>query len=479
MKKRKSEIFIAIMMSLHLGLLSCAVNPVTGKRELSLISVSQEKSLGEQADLEIKAQYGLVKDEKIVAYLNKVGQELVPHTHRPELDYHFAILDTPVVNAFAVPGGYVYVTRGILALINSEAELATILGHELGHISARHSLKRLSQMILVQTGLAVVSALDKRLAEMAGLASVGLQLLFLKYSRDDEYEADSLGLKYARQAGWSPIYLINFFQSLEKLGDLSGGQSLPGFLSTHPLTRDRIERVKGLLTEEDSKLKVNQTTYLQHLEGLVFGDDPRQGFVEKGRFYHPAWRLVFSFPENWSLQNTASQVRLSSPDGQAALILTVDRSSEELVDYAEKKVASLKGVKKLEANRKEINHFPAYQISCLLASPESEPLYLLLTSLRYGQDIFTFYGVASWRNYSFYDQKFKASIDSFEELKDANYLNRQPRRLTIVKAKGQESLSEIFKKENVPPNLWNQLAIMNQAELESRPSQGTLIKLIK
>ncbi|MCX7972901.1 MAG: M48 family metalloprotease [Candidatus Aminicenantes bacterium] len=479
MKEKKEKIIFILLAGFSLAFLSCSVNPVTGEKELTLISISQEKALGQQTDLEIKAQYGLVEAEKIAAYINELGQALVPYTHRPELDYHFAVLDTPVINAFAVPGGYVYVTRGILALINHEAELVTILGHELGHISARHSLKRLSQMILVQTGLAVMSAIDKRLADLSGLASVGLQLLFLKYSRDDEYQADRLGVMYARRAGWSPVFIINFFQSLEKLGDLSGGRPLPGFLSTHPLTKDRIERVKAMLNEEDYKLKVNSSQYLQNLQGLVFGDDPRQGFVEKGKFYHPKLRFVFSLPEDWTVQNTASQVRLSSKDGQAALILLVEKSSEELASYAEKKISSIKGAKKVKEDRLETGNLPSYHAYYLIESTEGETLYLRLGLIRYGDHIFSFFGLAPWRNYSSYDEKFKNSIGSFEELKEASYLNRQPQRISLVRANGQEKVIEIFKRENVPQNLWKQLAIMNQSELETVPPPGTLLKIVK
>lgn len=479
MKKARIRIILIVLMGLNLTLLSCAVNPVTGEKELSLISASQEKAIGEQTDLEIRAQYGLVEDQQLVSYIDGIGRAIVPHTHRPDLEYHFAVLDTPVINAFAVPGGYVYVTRGILALISNEAELATVLGHELGHISARHSLKRMSQMILVQTGLAVVSAVDKRLADIAGLASVGLQLLFLKYSRDDEYQADSLGVAYSRRAGWSPVFMIDFFHSLEKLGDLSGGRPLPGFLSTHPLTKDRIEKVKAMITEEDSKLKINQNAYLQHLQDLVFGDDPRQGFVEKGKFYHPQLRFVFSIPEKWPVQNTASQVRLSSKDGQAALILMVEKSSEDLPTYASKKIANLRGARLLGEDRLETRNFPSYHAYYLMESSEGEAIYVRLGLIRYGEYIFSFYGLAQWRNYPSYDEKFKNVIRSFDELRDPVYLNRQPLRMKLVRVGGKEKINQLLEKEGVPKNLWPQLAIMNKVELEAVPSAGTLIKIVK
>ncbi len=471
-------LILAAFLCLNLIFLSCAVNPVTGQKELSLIPASQEKTLGEETDGEIRSQYGIVADKDLVAYIKGVGESIVPHTHRPELGYHFAVLDSPVINAFAVPGGYVYVTRGILALMSSEAELATVIGHELGHISARHSLRRLSQMILVQTGLALVSAVDKRLAEIAGLVGVGMQLLFLKYSRDDEYQADSLGVEYARKAGWSPQFMIDFFSALEKIGDLSGGRSLPGFLSTHPLTKDRIEKVKTMLTEEDRRLKVNRDDYLLKLQNLVYGDDPRQGFVEKGKFYHPQMKFVFSFPEDWAVQNTASQVRMASPDGRAALVLMVEKSAEDLRTYATQKAATIKGATLMGEDRIETGSLPSHHTFYLLEREEGETLYLRLGLIRLGEFIFSFFGLAPWRNYPPYDEKFKVSIRSLDQLKDPAYLNRQPLRLNLVRASGKERLSQIFERTGMPRDLWPKFAIMNGFELETMPPANYLVKTV-
>ena len=189
-------------------LVSCAVNPVTGKREFMLISEQQEISLGQETDQEIRSQYGVYDHPGLNEYVTRVGMTMVPHSHRSHLGYHFAVLDTPVVNAFAVPGGYIYVTRGILAMMNSEAELAVVLGHELGHVNARHSARRLSNMILVQVGLAVGGALSETFAKISGAASVGIQLLFLKYSRGDERQADRLGVEYARKGSYNPGKMI-------------------------------------------------------------------------------------------------------------------------------------------------------------------------------------------------------------------------------------------------------------------------------
>ena len=287
-----------IILSLILILfgMSCAINPVTGKKELMLISEQEEIALGKNTDTEIRTQYGIYDDPELLAYIRSVGNRLIPHTHRPNLPYQFAILDTPVINAFAVPGGYIYVTRGIMALMGSEAELSAVLGHEMGHVNARHSVRRMSQMLLVQLGLAVGSALNETFAKISGVAGVGMQLLFLKFSRDDEREADVLGIDYSRKGSYNPGEMVAFFSSLQKMGDLSGGQSLPGFLSTHPLTGERIQNVRKLLADTDAGLEVRAEPYLRKVDDMVYGEDPRQAMSRTAPSIIPSFNSLSRSP---------------------------------------------------------------------------------------------------------------------------------------------------------------------------------------
>ena len=312
---------------------SCAVNPVTGKRELSLISEGQEIEMGKQTDTEVVAQFGLYDDPALAAYVSKLGLALAARAQRPGLPYRFAVLDSPVVNAFAVPGGSVYVTRGILALMSSEAELAAVLGHELGHVNARHSVRRMSQQMLAQIGLVAGSVISKKFAEYSGLAAAGLQVLFLKYSRDDERQADALGIEYSRLAGYDPADMAVTFTALEKMGDLAGGHNLPGFLSTHPLSSERIQNVKAMLKPEDLALARKPEAYLHTIEDLIYGDDPRQGFVEGSAFYHPGLRFEFTVPSGWKVDNTPARVTLVSGDQDGGLILQAEKNADNLEDY--------------------------------------------------------------------------------------------------------------------------------------------------
>ncbi len=473
------KIVAALCFSLIFLTLSCAINPVTGKRELSLISEKEEIALGKQTDGEIKALYGIYIDKALSAYVQKVGQSMTSLTHRPHLTYHFAVLDTPVVNAFAVPGGYVYVTRGILALMNSEAELAVVLSHELGHINARHSVAKLSQLMLAQLGLGVVGTISETFAKLSGAASIGIQLLFLKFSRDDEREADTLGVEYSRKGGYNPGEMINFFASLERLGDLSGGQSLPGFLSTHPLTSERIQNTKDMLLESDRQLRIEKLGYLGALDNMVYGQDPRQGFVENSAFYHPELRFFFSFPGDWQVQNTPSQVVLTTKDGHAGVILQAEKTSENLGAYASRIADKIENAELIDQSNFRINGLASYHQVYDIMQQNGEKIRTRLSYIRKNSFIYTFIALSAQREFSEYDKPFLRIVRSFQELREARYLNRQPRRIRLAQANGRDSLQTIFQRAGMEKELWPKIAIMNSGDLGSIPRKDQTIKIVR
>ncbi len=470
---------IYILWFLVVFFASCAVNPVTGEKELSLYSEQDEIAIGKQSDGQIRNQYGIYNDPTLNDYVSRVGASLGPHTHRPHLEYHFAVLDSPVVNAFAVPGGYVYVTRGILALMRSEAELAVVLGHELGHVNARHSIHRMSEQTLVGLGLAVGSSLNKTVADIAGIAGVGIQLLFLKYSRDDERQADQLGVDYSRKGGYNPGEMIGFFKSLEKMGDLSGKNSIPGFLSTHPLTSERIQNTNDMLLESDHKLQVKPAPYLAKIENMVYGDDPRQGFVEKNTFYHPEMRFSFSFPQAWQLQNMPSQIIIASDNGEAAIILQAEKSSDELRSYAQKMMADVQNLQFLREQSRTINGLSAYQQLYNYQPEDSPELRVLLSFIQYGSYIYTFTALSAAEKFEQYDNQFDSLVGSFDRLANRSYIDRQPNRIKLHRSNGRLTLQKIFQETGIKEDLWPRFAIMNGMELSETPPSGTLIKIIK
>ncbi len=458
---------------------ACAVNPVTGKRELMLISEQEEIALGKQTDTEIRSEYGIYPDAALAAYITAEGNALAARTQRTNLAYHFAILDSPVINAFAAPGGYVYVTRGLLALVSSEDELAGVVGHELGHVNARHSAKRMSEQMLAQAGLAIGSVVSPTFAKFSGFAGAGAQLLFLKYSRDDERQADSLGVDYSRRAAYNPGGMVTFFTAMGKSGDLSGKSAIPGFLSTHPLTQDRIRDVSAMLKPEDARLAHNPESYLQKLQSLVYGDDPRQGFVEGSAFYHPELRFAFSIPAGWKVVNTPAMVQMAPAEGNAALVLQAEKSDARLEDYAKKKAGELQNGKLIDERSQTINGLAGYEQSYTVQQEDLSVVRLRRSFIRKADMVYTFSALSPDQKFSSYQASFQSTIGSFRELTNPAYLNRRPQRLALVRADGAASLQEIFRREGMDQKLWPQFAIMNGLEPAAIPAKGKLIKILR
>ncbi len=480
MKKVNRVTAIVWVLAAILAVLACAVNPVSGKKELMFFSEKQEIAMGQETDQQIRQQFGLYEDKALNEYVNRVGQSMVAHSHRPNLQYHFAVLDTPVVNAFAAPGGYIYVTRGILALMNTEAELAAVLGHEMGHVNARHSVKRLSGQMLAQVGLLLGSVLSKDVRKFAGLASVGMQLLFLKYSRSDEYQADSLGIRYARQAQYSPGEMLRFFSALENMSAESSSHSIPTFLSTHPMTSDRIAKVKEMISSQDVRLAIRKDEYLHKVDGMIYGENPRQGFVENGVFYHPEMTFQFAVPSNWVVENTPMQVAMGEKEGKAAIYLQAETSAQDLDQYLPAKAKALFGqAELLRSTSDSVNRFQARHAYLKVPQEQGEPLAVRLSCIRKEKLVYTFIALSAYATASTYQPFMDRAILSFQQLSDPRLLNRGPERISLVRPDGRQTLEGIMSRSGVDRKHWKQLAVFNSLKLDAVPEAGQLVKLLK
>lgn len=321
---RNCLLFVLIGCAL---LSACVKNPVTGRRQLALLSEGQEIAIGQESHPEILAQFGTVDNTDLQQYCARIGNELARVSHRPDLPWTFTVVDSPVVNAFALPGGYIYITRGILQHMNNEAELAGVLGHEIGHVTARHSVTQISQGQLLNLGLGLGSVFSSTFRQVGGLAQMGMEVLMLKYSRDHERESDHLGLQYMAQCGYDPEQMSEFFQVFAGMREESG-ESIPNWLSSHPSPPDRIQRtsLEGARIKAASgnrSFKVNADQFLPKLDSLIFGENPREGFVDNGRFIHPDLRFQMDIPQGWEVENTKSVVVFAEPQGRAMVELSM------------------------------------------------------------------------------------------------------------------------------------------------------------
>jgi predicted Zn-dependent protease len=470
----------ASLFGLLLWILSCATNPVTGKQELMLLSESDEIKLGQETDLQVIREYGVYEDKKLTAYLNGICQRLGTVSHRPHLTYHFKIVDSPVVNAFAVPGGYVYFTRGILAALNSEAELAGVMGHEIGHITARHSAHQYSRAQLAQIGLGVGSVFVDS-SVLTGLAQLGVGMLFLRFSRDNERQADDLGVEYSTKAGYDASQMANFFETLERMNPGSDRSGLPGWFYTHPNPADRVQAVterarewQGKLNQRD--LKINQDVYLRGIDGLIYGEDPRQGYVADNIFYHPGLRFQFPVPFQWKLNNTHTQVQMVN-ESQEALILFFVSSGTSPQETARKFVSETKA-NVIRTEALQVNGLPSRRLHSEIRSQNA--VYQLLSSfIEKDNHIFVFHGLTSSGRFQNYRALFDSTMRQFKGLTDPRRIHVEPDRIRIRALKTAGPLENGLRSLGVPNDKMEGLALLNGRDLHQVVPANSLLKVIE
>lgn len=469
-----------IVLLLVVWAISCAVNPVTGKRQLMLLSQSDEIALGKQSDEEVIQTYGVYDNPNLNAYLNTIGQKLVKVSHRPNLNFTFRLLDSPVINAFAVPGGYVYITRGILGYLNNEAELAGVVGHEIGHVTARHSAQQYSQAQLAQLGLTLGVAVSEQFRKYAGLAQFGVQMLFLRFSRDHERQSDDLGVEYSSKIGYNANQMANFFVTLQSLSPSEDRSGLPGWFSTHPNPPDRVAAIKQDAQQWQTKLQqsqwlINRDQYLEKLDGLVFGEDPRQGYVEGNTFYHPQLKFQFSIPASWKLNNTPSQVQMFTEKQDAVILLSMAKENSPTV-AANAFIANSKAtVKKSETTR--VNGLQAQRVISDITTDQGV-ISVSSYFIQKENTVYVFHGYTAQPQFNSYQPAFDQTMGQFKTLTDPNKINVKPNRLAIKRTQSQGTLRNALRQFGVPQDKMEEIAIMNGMNLDDSIPANTLIKLV-
>jgi predicted Zn-dependent protease len=459
-------------------LASCVVNPATGERQLTLMSEGQEIQMGQDADPDIVASMGLYPDGDLQAYVQELGSELATSSERPDLPWTFRVLDDPVINAFALPGGYIYVTRGILAYLDSEAELAGVLGHEIGHVTARHSVNQISRAQVAQLGLGVGMILAPDLQRFEGLASASLGLLFLKFGRDDERQADELGVRYMGRLGYDPAQLSGVMGMLGRVTAGGEGGRTPEWLSTHPNPENReatILRLSETAEVASDPPKVVREAFIQRLDGLIFGQNPRDGFFSDAHFYHPDMRFQMDFPSGWQTANSRQAVQALSPGEDAVLALTVGEGTE--AGAALRAFLAQDGIQGAGLSEASVNGLPAAAADFRVLT-EDQTLDGRVLFLEHAGTLFRIlaYGVsASWPSNR---SAARSALESFRPLTDPTYLNVQPARIDVVRVSRATSLDGFLAQEGAQDQ-GEEVRLLNR--LEGNPSlrAGDLLKIPK
>ncbi len=468
-----------VLVTCAAAIAACATNPVTGKSELSLVSEEQEIQLGQQSAQEVAQSIGLVQNEALQNYVQRVGADLAKDSERPNLPWTFRVVDDPTPNAFALPGGFIFITRGMLDYMSSEAELASVLGHEIGHVTAKHSVQQISRAQLAQLGLGLGAVLSPTIARYSDIASTGLQLLFLKYGRDAERQADDLGFKYMLQDNYDPRAMANMFTTLQRLESGSKQSPLPSFLSTHPYPEERLQATQQRLAQLSrplDNLQVARDQYLRQVDGLVFGENPRNGFFQNGVFYHPDLRFQLSFPQGWQTQNLSQAVVGVSPQQDAIIQLSLAQSQSATA--AAQQFFAQQGVQAAaQASRTSVNGIPTVA-SYFQAQTEQGVLQGLAGFLEYGGRTYQLLAYAPAGSFSQYQSLFGQVLSSFAPVTDQRVLSVSPNRVQVVRLDQAQTLAQFNQRYPSVVDL-NVLATLNGLDSPNTtiPS-GTLVKRV-
>lgn len=465
-------------------LAGCAVNPATGRNNFVMMSEQQELDLGRRYNQEILKQNPRYADEKLQAYVQRVGERVAKNSHRNQLAYQFTVVDSPDINAFALPGGYIYIHRGLLAYLNSEAELAAVLGHEIGHVTARHSVQQQSQS-------SAWNILGQALAIGTGVGAAGdltnaLGGAFVRgYGRDMELEADGLGAQYLARSGYDPQAMIEVVKVLKnqelfsrdqaaKRGEAQPAGGYHGLFDTHPDNDRRLQQVLGparaLATGQQ---EVNREAFLKHLEGLPFGDSAATGVRRGQRFYHGELDFTLAFPEGWAIVNQPETLIGHSADKQALLAISLEANPQRLApaEWLQRRAAGQRLVAGNEWQQSGLRGYsaiiPGNAPKRVAVIQQAQRAYLFVAAVRGGASL------------EHADGQFLQVINSFRPLTAAERKLAEPQRIHLFQVKAGQSMAELAKQSKLQGDALGTLRLLNNFYPAGEPSPGAWLKAVR
>ena len=482
-----SRLGLAIVLMILFG--GCSANPVTGRREVVLMTTEEEVELGERAAREVGESMGLAQAPALSAYIDELGQRLAAHSPRQDVSYTFDIVDIPESNAFALPGGHIYVSRGLLAISNSEDELANVIAHEIGHVAARHHAQQ--QTRAAGVGIftfpsrligAIVGGLVGSIVE-APFQAMGMGFI-AAYGRDQERDADRIALKIAAAAGYDPSALARFLETLERdtLLHGDGEEHSPSFFETHPSTpervRDTAEEARGIEWTRTPGLTNGRADYLRKLDGLLLGENPAEGLFRDELFLHPDLDIALRFPEQWTTLNTHAAVFARSPDTKAQISVTLQGGQASPKEAAEAFFAELAQEVTVEVGQSEsleIGGLPTRRSVAAVTGP-SGLVYLDLTWIAHRGRIFRLVGASPSRSFDEHRFAFATTAASFRSLDAEERDSIEDTRLRSKTARLGETL-EVFGTRT--QNTWSveETAVANALALDEILPAGAPIKV--
>lgn len=468
-----------ISLLFFVTLTGCSTNPVTGKQNVVLMSQEQEIALGKQSHQQILKQYEVYNDPKLQAVVSRVGQALAAQSHRQGLKFTFTVLDSPEINAFALPGGYIYITRGIIAYLNSEQELAGVIGHEIGHVTARHGVRQHTAQTassILGVALAVLTN-NQSLAQTSGYIG---SALISGYGRKHELEADRLGAEYLARINYDPETMLDvigvlknqelFANEAAKSKGEQPRQGYHGLFSSHPANDQRLQEViqaaKRFQTENPKS--IDPKAFLNLSNGMAYGDSQAQGIIKKNDFYHLDLDLHIRFPQGWQLMNQPSHLLSISPD------------KKQLIQFALGEKATVKPRLFLQ------KAFPS------LRSGESRgrDTYAGVTALKtpWGQrdsrvaavqhkdNMYVFLGLGEGK---VPNDRFFNTIGSLGKLTRNEKILAQGKKLKIIRARSGDTFAKLARRSNLDEFQISRLRLLNGLYPKGEPTPGKLIKIVE
>ena len=469
-----------VFLFLILSLSGCAVNPVTGKQDFVVLSEEQEIQMGREYNAQILRQYQIYEDEKIQNYVQSIGESLAKKSHRPNLIYRFTVLDSPEINAFALPGGYIYINRGLMAYMSSEEELAAVLGHEIGHVTARHSVRQYSQAQLMGVLSAAIEINSGRTAgDIANLASGAL---LSGYGREMELEADDLGAQYIYQDGYSPQGMYDVLAVLKdqeiyskKVAKQRGiePRNYHGVFASHPSNDKRLQEILDNVSQNFVKgTNKSKSNYLAMIDGMVFGDSQQAGVTRGNEFFHGPLNFYLSSPENWEIINNANSLIFNAPFGEATLQVTLEDLNfvESPEDYLKRFVRNTTDEEVLM-----IDGLSGFTAKTYRSGRTTRMAVIFKDDKAYQ---FIAYLKERGGDFSSYDLQFMNIIKSLRSLTEKELKYSQPLRIKIYKVRQGETYESIASTSSIALNAEDQLRLLNGDYPDKELAVGRVIKIV-
>ena len=440
--------------------------------------------MGAQAHQDVLKEYAALANPELQAYVNEIGQRLAKQSHRPELKWHFTVVDSPDVNAFALPGGYVYITRGIMAYLNSEAELAGVIGHEIGHVTARHGVRQQSASTAAGLGAVLGSILVPGMGNQAGatLLQTLAQAWTAGYGREHELESDRLGAEYLAKAGYNPQAMIEVVGVLKNQELFAAEQAkrngrqaktYHGTFDTHPSNDERLQQVVASAGKYSvAAPREGRSSYLNKMSGVIFGDSPEQGVIRGNALLHEKLGLAIQFPQGWQVQNRPDRVVAMSPKGDALVELQSGPKGGTPLETLQR------GLKLDAGARYDSGSLSGYPAAFAAGAQQGKPVVVAAVAFNGVQYLIA--GMA--RDKATYERErntLRSAINSFHAITPAEKQAARSYVLRTITVQPGMNMASLARLSPLESDAESQLRLINDLYPQGEPKPGQLLKIVQ